>query len=348
MDSIFASTCGIVLLLVLIVVLYKAIKSSTRVVPQEQRLVIYRLGKFNRISGPGPVRVIPKLEQVVRTFEVRDHPIEVVVEGIFAFGVPNNLTLNLWGSFDLEEAAGGDRLKLAQFVQVTTAERRRQVEVKMREALIGQVAKLQKEMPLKEGATTFDGIIALAPGSERYNALLAGVKHQLEQTLPTVGVILDIGQPIIITNRGLSSDIIEALQQKRSVDISGETLITYATKLKKDFPDISNAVVAQILGSIPGVDLGNLQRLLWEQGEYSKAESAKREVEMEIPVDGGNVIIKPHDTDDDTVSQSQAKSSRTKSETETPTQEPRRLAKNDLSVLKRVPRRNNRDQRMSA
>jgi hypothetical protein len=277
----------------------------------------------------------------VRTIEVRDHPIEVVVEGIFAFKVPNNLTLNLWCRFDPKQAAGGDRYKLAQFVQVTTSERHKQVEVKMREALIEQVAKLQKEKPLGEEATTLEGIIALAPGSERYNMLLARVKQQLEHTLPTVGFILNLSQPIIITNRGLSSEIIEALQQKRSVDISGDTLITYATKLKKDFPNISNAVVAQILGSIPGVDLGNLQRLLWEKEEDSRAERPKREVEMEIPVDGANVIIKPHDTDGDIAS------SKAKSKTETPAQKPQHLTKSDLSVLKRVPR-HSRDQRLSA
>jgi hypothetical protein len=333
---------GIFLCLVLIFIVYKLLKRNMHVVPQEQRLVIYRLGRFSRVAGPGLVWVSPRLEEVKRTLEVRDHPIEVTVSGIFAFGVPNDLTLNLWCSFDLKEAAGGDNDKLAQFVQVRESERRQQVEVKMREALVERLADLQERMPLQDGATTMDAIIALAPGSKRYNELLAGVKRQLEHTLPTIGVILNSSQPIIITGRGLSNEIIEAMQQKRSIDISGDTLMKYAAKLKEDFPDISDAVVAQILGSIPGVDLGSLQRLLFEKG------ADEAEVEYEIPGDGSgqvNIVAKHKKKEKEAALEYEATSS-------TPEQRasqtiPEQLTKRDLSVLKRVPRRD-RDQRLSA
>ncbi len=327
----------VILLAVVIIIIYRIIRGTTRVVPEGQRLVIYRLGRFHRVAGPGPVQVIPELDQVVRAIEVRNHPIEVVVPGVFAFGVPNDLTLNLWCSFDLVKAAGGNRERLAELVQVRNDERRRQVEVKMREALVQQIADLQEEMPLPDDATTLDGVIALAPGSERYNKLLARVKSQLEQTLPSIGVILNTSQPITLTNRGLSPEIIEAIQQKRGIDISGAALMKYASSLKKDFPEISDAVIAQILGSIPGVDLGNLQRLLLEKGR-GDAGVEDTEVEFEMPQDGSgavNIIAKT------------GKERTGGGRSSKPQRSEDHLSESDLEILKSVPR-GNRSQRLSA
>ena len=58
-------------------------------------------------------------------------------------------------------------------------------------------------------------MIALAPGTERYNDLIAGLKEELEQTLPTVGVILNTSQSINLTGRGIPDVIIEAIKRIR-------------------------------------------------------------------------------------------------------------------------------------
>jgi hypothetical protein len=120
------------------------------------------------------------------------------------------LTLNLWCSYDLVKAVAGNKAKLAELVQLNEGERHRQVEVKMREALVNQIAALEKRMPLPESATAFDGVIALAPGSQRYNELLAGLKGELEKTLPSVGVILNPNQSITVTNRGIPDVVLDA------------------------------------------------------------------------------------------------------------------------------------------
>ncbi|MCB0125476.1 MAG: hypothetical protein KDE58_24650, partial [Caldilineaceae bacterium] len=43
------------------------------VVPEEKRLVIYRLGKFQRIAGPGPV-ITWRFDTIERELNVRDAP----------------------------------------------------------------------------------------------------------------------------------------------------------------------------------------------------------------------------------------------------------------------------------
>lgn len=331
---------GIIAVIVLAVFIYNVLRATTHIVPEGQRVIIYRLGRFSRVAGPGMVQVIPGLEQVVRTLEVRDHPMEVIVPGIFAFGLLNDLTLNLWYSYDLVKAAAGNKAKLAELVQLNETERRRQVEVKMREALVNQIAELQKRMPLPKTPNALDGVIALAPGTERYNELLAGLKRELEKTLPSVGVVLNTEQTITVTGRGIPPGVVEAIQRIQGRQIDSEWLTNYANQLRQQFPEMSSTVLDQMLASIEGVDVGNVQRLRLEQDDKTDAQ-----VEFEIPMDGSEspgVTAKPKFKLQEPEAKRQPASARSE-----PASPSRRLSEEDLAILKRVPR-SNREQRKSA
>lgn len=336
---------GIIAAVVLLVVFIKLFMAMMHIVPEERRLVVYRLGRFNRITGPGMVFVVPGMEQIVRTLEVRDHPLEVTVPGIFAYGVPNDLTLDLWCSFDLVRAAGGNMAKLAQHVQVSEVERRQQVEVKMREALVSQVADLEKNKPLAAGATPLDGVLALAPGTERYSALLAGVKNELEKSLPSIGVILNTSQPITLTGRVIPDAIINAIKRMQGRQIDSQWLTRYANQLRQQFPEISSVVLDQMLASVDGVDVGNVQRLRLEQDERTDAQ-----VELEVPMGGSDtpeVVAKPKIRLGDSETRRPAVAA--KAVPELPAVKPDHLTKSDLAVLKRVPRPDDHErQRLSA
>ncbi len=326
--NIFLWIIGGIFAIVLLIALIKLITSSTRVVSEEKRLVIYRIGRFHRISGPGPVTVIPILDEVKKTIEVRNHPLEVTVDGVFAYGVPNSLTLNLWCSFDLVKAAGKDREKLVNIAQMNEGERRQQVKVKMHEALIRQIAILQERMPLPATAPLMERVAALVPGGPRYNELLKGLKYDLEKTLPSIGVVLSPDHPIALTGRNIADEITEAIKRRRGREMDSEWLTNYADELRQRFPGISNTMLAQMLLSIEGIDIGNIQRLLTEQGE-----DFETEVEFELSEDGKagtNVINKPQ----------RSKPKRTPPRTQSP------LTKNDLAVLKRISRRE--DEALSA
>lgn len=336
---------GIIGAVILIIIFINVFKAMTYVVPEENRLVVYRLGRFNRVIGPGMVQVIPWLERVVRTLEVRDHPLEVTVKGIFAFGVPNDLTLNLWCSFDPVRAAGKDKHELTHLVHLSDSERRQQVEVKMREALVNQIAELQKQKPLPQGSTPLDAVIALAPGTERYNDLITGLKRELEKTLPTVGVILNTSQSINLTGRVIPDVIIEAIKRTQGRQIDSQWLTKYANQLRQQFPEISSTVLDQMVASIDGVDVGNVQRLRLEQDDHTQAQ-----VEMEVPMDGSDtpeVVAKPKIRLGDTENRRPAIAA--KAIPELPAGTSDHLTKSDLAVLKRVPRPEDREkQRLSA
>lgn len=332
--------------ILLVIIIGLAIRAMTRVVPHEERLVIYRIGRFHRVAGPGLVVVFPRLDEAKRTYRVRDQPLEVTVGGLFPYGVPSEMTLNLWCRFDLEQAAGGDRERLANLVQFGDGERRQQVQIKVQEALIHQIAELQERRPPPPNASLQDRIIALAPGSPPYNELLWAVKHELQQTLPSVGAILNPNQSITLTKRNISDEIIEALKRAHGREIDSKWLTDYADNLRQRFPSISNAVLAQMLASVEGVDAGKVQRLLVE---HEGDTSAETEVEVEYEMSGDeerpNVIARPKMKKRSTSAQSKPAPSRTTEKT--PSQTPRPMTESDLAVLKRVPRKN-RDRRLSA
>jgi len=312
---------GIILLIIVIIAVVVLLTSTTKVIPQEQRYVIYRLGRFHRIAGPGPVQILPKLDKVVRTIEVRDHPTEITVPGIFAFGIPSELTLNVWYRTDLLEAAQGDKNRLARLVAISEAERRQQVEVKMREALTRQIAKLQAEKPLPDKASFTERMAALAPASPRYNDLIEGVKQELEGSLPTIGVILNKDHSIVLTRRTLSDEITKAIKRRQGREIDSEFLTKYVDNLRAQFPGLSPTLLTQMLASIEGIDIGKVQRLFLDR------ENIDSEVEVEMSGEGNaspNVVAKAF------------KEARGSS---SPTERSHTLTKNDLSVLKRVPDR---------
>lgn len=315
----------IVVALVLLIVILVAIAvyaNLTRVVAQEKRLVIRRFGRFHRLVGPGPVQVLPGLDQVVQIIEVRDHPVEITVPGIFAFGIPNELTLNFWYKFDPAQAAGKDHDKLGQILQITNAERTRQIEVKIREALTSQVAELQRKMPLPADASPLAGVGALAPGMPHHDKLLEGVRVQLKETLPSLGIILNTTHPIVLTGRNISDDILEAIKRRRGREIDSEWLTGYADKLRNQFPEMSEGVLTQMLASIEGVDAGQVQRLHVEG-------DTRAEVEYELAKDGvPHFVAKPKPKRPGATSRSSGTES---------VKNPQRLTKSDLRVLKRVP-----------
>jgi hypothetical protein len=121
------------------------------------------------------------------------------------------------------------------------------VQVKVQEALIHQIAELQERRPLPPDASLQDRVFALAPGGPRYSELLEGVKRELEQILPSVGAVLNTDQSITLTKRNPSGEIIEALKRQRGREIDSEWLTEYAEDLRRRFPGISNAVLAQML-----------------------------------------------------------------------------------------------------
>ncbi len=99
---------GLVLIGLLVVVWFvvAALRPHPIFVPEGQQVVVFQLGRFHRIDGPGPVMLNRQLDEVVRTINIRNEPDNYRVDGLLSYGLPFGYTLNFWRHTDLTTAAG--------------------------------------------------------------------------------------------------------------------------------------------------------------------------------------------------------------------------------------------------
>lgn len=317
----------IVLLIILgiVVGLYLLTQSKIQIVPEEERLVVYRLGRFHRVAGPGPVVLQRSLDEVKRTFSVRDEPHNVRVMGLFMNGVPFGYTLNLWYRSDLKAAASEDRARLLNLVQFNNEERERQVATKVREALVTSAAKIEKEYK-PAGNNFVHKLLPIIPGLPEFEALLAEVRQQLRMTLPLVGAVLNETQPITVTNIHLGNDIVSSFSRGRIAALLSET-----------FPNLPPELLLQAVSSIEGIDMPQ-QRVVFEG-----VDQANTRLDVRLDEEQASARIRVQPPHSSTQEQTQ-----TTDESDTPaapvpappvatTQTKEHLGKDDLTILKRVP-----------
>lgn len=313
----------IFVILLLVVALYLLTQSKIRIVPEEERLVIYRLGRFHRIAGPGPVVLQRSLDEVKRTFSVRDEPHNVRVNGLFMNGVPFGYTLNLWYRADLKAAAGEDRARLVNLVQFSNEERDRQVATKVREALVASVAKIEKSYK-PAGNNFVHKLLPIIPGLPEFGALFTEVRHQLRGTLPLVGAILNEAQPITVTNIHLGNDIVSSFSRGR-----------IATLLSETFPNLPPELLLQAVSSIEGIDMPQ-QRVVFEG-----VDQANTRMDFRVDEEQASARVRIQPSTPPAPEQPQATDATVTTApaaTAVPAaQNKEQLSKDDLTILKRVP-----------
>lgn len=310
----------------IIVGIYLLTQSKVQVVQEEERLVIYRLGRFHKIAGPGLVVLQRSLDEIKRTFNVRSEPHNVRVNGLFMNGVPFGYTLNFWYRFDLKGAAGEDREHLINLVQFSDEERERQVATKVREALIASTSKIEQRYK-PTGADFISKLLPIIPGLPAFNALMTEVREQLRATLPLVGAVLNEAHPITVTNIHLSNDIISSFSRGR-----------VATLLKETFPNLPPELLLQAVSSIEGIDMPQ-QRVVFEGVDPSNTrldfrtdeEQASARVRMQP---AAPTPQQPAQTADSGV---QTATAAAPAPTTAVPSTKEKLTKDDLSILKRVP-----------
>src|SRR5207249_9837619 len=63
---------------ILIVILILALRAIIHIVPEYQRLIVFRLGSFEKVAGPGIVLLLPPpIQGVAQTVDLRDFVVEI-------------------------------------------------------------------------------------------------------------------------------------------------------------------------------------------------------------------------------------------------------------------------------
>ncbi len=296
------------------------LRSSYVIVPEEERLVIYRLGRFDRVAGPGRVRLSRDMDKVQRRFSIRNGPSDCLIDDLHVYGLPVGLTLNLWWCYDPVRAAGGDSATLRDLVLFDESERRSQLAVELRDSLVRQIAAMEQRKPLAATATIVDKIVPILPGVSTCIEILTHAQQDLARTLPRLGIFLDMNHPIVITRVHPPDDMIRGFSRDRA-----------AALLRLQFPNLPDSMMLHLLESIEGLEPLRIHEIR-QVGENG----------------GAGIAAEARWTEDDTLFRAplavepappQGKTpDRAETVADQPASEASRLSRSDLAVLKRVPR----------
>lgn len=310
---------AIIVVLVFLALLALFLKPGYEIVPEEERVIIYRLGRFEQIAGPGMVWLSRSLDKVQRRFSIRNDPQDCFVDGLFVYGIPIGLTLNLWCRYDPVRAANGDRVKLTDFAQFSESERRSQLAVKLKDSFIRQIGAIEQRNPMGQSASIIDKIMPILPGVPTCAEILASVQQDLIKNLPPLGLFLDVNHPIVVTRLHPPEDMIKGFGRDRA-----------AALLRLQLPDLSDSMMLHALESIEGLDPLRVHEIR-QVGNNVGAVSETRWTD-----DDGQMFRVPLSTGP---MPPQEKASRpAEVAADQPASDPAHLSHSDLALLKRVPR----------
>lgn len=240
-----------------------ALGVTFRLVKQEKRLVIYRLGVFYKLAGPGLVVLNCYTDTIEREITVRSDQKEYVVGPYFMHGVPFSYLLLFWRRVDLAAAAGDDREKLAALAQYDDEIREQQIRNKLHEAFLKWVPQIEKMHKLKSDSFA-EKLAPIFPGEPECERLFECVVQELQKTLPAIGVFPDSQHTAVLTIKGLSvpPEVSAGFSDKRSVAL-----------LREQFPNLSEEMLLHAHALNKGVH-PHMTRLYME-GDGSAAPSVR-------------------------------------------------------------------------
>ena len=295
------------------------LRTRVHIVPEGEQIVVYQLGRFQRVAGPGPVLLNRALDTVERTITVRDEPANYRVANLFSYGLPFGYTLNFWRRTDLAAAARDGHAQLRQLALFSDDERRNQVNTLLRETLVHTLARLEQQHPLPAAAGIVDKLLPVLPGIPRCDELLSLLHQELARRLPAVGVYVNMRQPIVIQTVHVGDDIVESFSRGRKVAL-----------LREQWPGLTPEMLLQAFSAIEGLDQLPQSHFVLDAG--GAAAAAQVEVRPTDEVARPRVKMRPVAAPPPPPAQ----------EVAAPQSQPsvsgeERLSPDDLSVLKQVP-----------
>ena len=112
---------------------------------------------------------------------------------------------------------------------------------------------MEREKPLPPGAGVVQKLLPILPGMPRCDELLLRLQGMLLQALPTVGVLVDATQPIVIQSVHLGGDVIASFSQGRKIGL-----------LRQQLPEFSDEMLFRAFGAIEGLSAIQINELIMQ------------------------------------------------------------------------------------
>src|SRR5713101_5191117 len=68
---------GLLTLLFIVILVFLVFRAAVHIVPEFKRLVVFRLGNFDRVAGPGLILLVPVVQQVQQEVDLREFVVEI-------------------------------------------------------------------------------------------------------------------------------------------------------------------------------------------------------------------------------------------------------------------------------
>lgn len=177
---------------------WRILKMKIIVVPEDARLIIYRLGRLHRLAGPGMTYICGRIEQVERVLDARNRPYEFTMRNLRAFGLPFGYTVRLWYRVDPMLVAADDRALMHRLALMRDAERFEEIKAGLHQALMRGLAEFERRYASTAAYSASQRLFALAPDQPGARLVLNEILPELPALLQAQGAILTAEQPVTL------------------------------------------------------------------------------------------------------------------------------------------------------
>lgn len=185
-----------------------------RTVPEGEQVVIYQFGRFNRIAGPGLVKMAPKLDRVHHTLDIREQQRQNSVR-VTTNGVPLELGLHFRARLDIPWCTT-NRDEQARLVSMDDWQREQQRDDSANHAVLQAVKGYERAHPVSLDTHPLLRLAHIFPGTDAYAEVLAAIRENLTAELRKLGYRVNLDAPLYLTIEGLPERLREALDRDRA------------------------------------------------------------------------------------------------------------------------------------
>lgn len=262
-----------------------------KTVNEGEEIVIFNMGRFDRIEGPGIVFLAPGLDIVHKTLDVREKQHDPTVR-VFANGIPLTMQLHFRTRLDIRRAIH-DRQRQIDVVTMDDYQREQQFHDTVSHAFTTTVKRYEREHPAPADADLFARIEHLVLGTPANDTIKTQLRAGLDRDLRSLGHLLNREAPCWIVIGQLPEGLGDALNRTRISQIENKRRLEVWAKMQEVIgtlpPPLRAHMMAVVEGfqpppiTIPSNDAAN-------QTKYKIGPEGGFEVEIER---GGSATIPP-------------------------------------------------------
>ncbi len=228
-------------------------------VEEGHEAVIYRLGRFHRIVGPGPVWLWPHVDEHHATLDVRQTKLTVLIRTFAGGGIPVTLRLSFHARLDLRRTAGQDFARLAELASWDEHERKEKLDDAVQHLVIRMVREYERRHPVSPHADVFTQLSHILTMTRQNDTLMVNIRRHLGRVIARFGYVLSEAEPCWMVLDSLPPTLIEAFDRARTDRVHMQRLTAKWEQLLRLIQDYPPHLQAHLMTVVEGLQPPPLQ-----------------------------------------------------------------------------------------